>query len=104
MAGGKPSHHGSKSLNRCRSQNFSSFPRKREPSEPAKTLGSGSSLRFGRNDENSCAQIYPAHGPCSETVRPVPALSVDPVSVTFPVFETVPLVETSVGVFRARIA
>jgi hypothetical protein len=38
------------------------------------------------------------------TLRPVPALSVDPVSVTFPVFETVPLVETSVVVFRARIA
>jgi hypothetical protein len=35
------------------------------------------------------------------TVRPVPALSVDPVNVTFPVFETVPLVERSVVVFRA---
>jgi hypothetical protein len=32
---------------------FSSFPRKREPSDPAKTLGSGSSLRSGRNDEEN---------------------------------------------------
>jgi hypothetical protein len=44
---------------------WSSFPRKREPRNPVKTLGSGSSPRFGRNDEDNFVIRGPSHFLCA---------------------------------------